>query len=103
MCVSHDTYIRTYVYHMTFTCMSHDTHMYIQDWYVNVVEQFGMKLDGIAGGKEDHYLLVPVLLEESEEEKKPLLGGAYYISLGEGGGGRGISHDIERLSRGENV
>jgi dsDNA-specific endonuclease/ATPase MutS2 len=55
--------------------------MYIQDWYVNVVEQFGMKLDGIAGGKEDHYLLVPVLLEESEEEKKPLLGGAYYISL----------------------
>ena len=47
------------------------TYVYVQDSYVNVVEQLTVKLDRLAGREEDHDLLVAVLLQESEQEEKP--------------------------------
>ena len=43
------------------------THMYIHDGDVNVVEQFRVKFDRVAGGEEHHDLLILVLLEECEQ------------------------------------
>jgi len=48
------------------------THMYIHDRDVDIVEQFRVEFDRVAGGKEHHHLLAKVLLEEREQQKKPL-------------------------------
>lgn len=48
------------------------THMYIHDRDVDVVEQFRVEFDRVAGGKEHHHLLAKVLLEECEQQKKSL-------------------------------
>lgn len=34
--------------------------MQIHDWYVNIVEQFGVVFDGVATGEEDDDLLLEV-------------------------------------------
>jgi len=36
------------------------THMQVHDWYVNIVEQFGVVFDGVATGEEDDDLLLEV-------------------------------------------
>ena len=41
--------------------------MYIHDGNVDVVEEFRVKLDRVAGGEEHHDLLTLVLLEECEQ------------------------------------
>ena len=80
--------------------------MYIHDGNVDVVEQFRVKLDRVAGGEEHHDLLTLVLLEECEQQQKTLLRGTHYIPLymfgwrgvgwrKEGGEGRG-EHICER-------
>jgi hypothetical protein len=40
----------------------------VLDWDVDVVEQVGVELDGVAAGHEDHNLLLEVLAEEGEEK-----------------------------------
>ena len=40
-----------------------------------------MELDGLAGGEEDHELLVAVLLQEGEQQQEPCLRGADHVTL----------------------
>ena len=43
------------------------SHVNVQDWNVNVVEQLSVELDRHAGGEEHHQLLGAILLQEGEE------------------------------------
>ena len=57
------------------------TNVKIQNWNVDIVEQFRMILDRIAAGKEHNDLLLEIPFEESEEEHEPLIGMTDNIAL----------------------
>ena len=53
----------------------------IENLEVDVLEELGVVLDGVAGGEEDDDLLLLHLLEEGEEEKETLVGVDYDVAL----------------------
>lgn len=52
----------------------------LQNRQINVAEKVGVEFHGVAGGEEDHYLLVLVFAEEGVKEEEA------FVATGGGGG-----------------
>ena len=59
--------------------------MQIHDRNVNVVEQFGMKVNGGARGEENNDFFLQIFLQECEEEQEAEVSGANDIALMQAG------------------
>ncbi|KAG5461665.1 MAG: hypothetical protein BJ554DRAFT_6101 [Olpidium bornovanus] len=57
------------------------THVEVQDWYIDVVQQLRVVLDRIAAREENDDLLLEVLFQEREEEEEPLFRIAHHVAL----------------------
>lgn len=80
--------------------MRRGTHVEIQYWNVDVVEQLGVILDRVAAREEDDDLFLQVLLEESEQQHEPPIRLANHVSLFQHVDGRSlllrVDVDVER-------
>mmetsp|Transcript_19346 Transcript_19346/g.40476 ORF Transcript_19346/g.40476 Transcript_19346/m.40476 type:complete len:323 (-) Transcript_19346:343-1311(-) len=73
------------------------TSVYVHDGDVDVIEEFGVEFDRVAGGEEDHDFFVFIFLEKGEEEEETSIGGNGDVSLFEtrGGGEGGFVGDFD--------
>ncbi len=60
---------------------SYLTYVNRDDGHIDIIEEFCVELDRIAGGEENHNFLLLVLLQKREEKQKPILRWTHNITL----------------------